>query len=174
MINDYQLAEFVSRATKEVFSTMLGMELVLKPVAYEQQPPTVSEGVLAFVGMAGKWTGTGTVSCSAGFACRISAQFMGTDAPGINDEVLDAVGEVANMIVGNVKTMVEELVGPMGLSIPTVVYGRNFTTRSLGNHNWVVSSFTCDDDTIEVRACLAPAKTPSKAGLANCELQLSQ
>src|SRR3546814_14068538 len=51
----------------------------------------------------------------------------------VNDEVLDAMAEVTNMIIGNVKTALEERIGCMGLSIPTVIYGRNFTYRAVGN-----------------------------------------
>ena len=60
----------------------------------------------------------------------------------IDDEVLDSMGEIANMIVGNVKTEMESRFGPMGLSTPTVIYGRNFATRSAGTHTWTVVPFT--------------------------------
>jgi chemotaxis protein CheX len=81
-----------------------------------------------------------------------------SDATSVNEEVLDAVGEVANMIIGNFKTMVEEHLGPLGLSIPTVIYGRNFTSRSLGTNSWIVLPFSCDGEVITIRCCLAPAK----------------
>ena len=55
-----------------------------------------------------------------------------TESPAVNEEVLDAVGELTNMIIGNVKTVAEAIVGPLNLSVPTVIYGRNFTSRSLG------------------------------------------
>ena len=77
----------------------------------------------------------------------------------MNDDVLDAVGEVANMIIGNIKTMLEEHLDPLCLSIPTVVYGHNFTSRSMGNDNWVVLPFEYGGDTITIRICLAPSKS---------------
>ncbi len=55
-----------------------------------------------------------------------------TEAPSVNEDVLDAVAELTNMIIGNVKTELEAQVGPLGLSIPTVVYGRNFQTKTAG------------------------------------------
>jgi CheY-specific phosphatase CheX len=44
------------------------------------------------------------------------------------------------------------------LSIPTVIYGRNFTSRSVGNNDWVVLPFAYGGDILEVRICLAPSK----------------
>jgi chemotaxis protein CheX len=64
------------------------------------------------------------------------------------------------MILGNVKTLLEEELGPMGLSIPTVIYGRNFTTRSVGKSEWTVVPFTCLGEKVEIQICLAPAKEP--------------
>ena len=54
----------------------------------------------------------------------------------MNEDVLDAIAEVTNMIIGNVKSALEEKVGAMGLSTPTVIFGRNFQTRSARTHEW--------------------------------------
>ena len=70
--------------------------------------------------------------------------------------MLDAIGEITNMVLGNVKTSLEEVLGPMGLSIPTVIYGRNFTTRSVGQSNWTIVPFQCLGERVAVHVCLAP------------------
>jgi chemotaxis protein CheX len=117
--------------------------------------------VLSLVGLAGSWTGAGTITCSTAFACRMCAQLLMTEATSVNEDVLDAVGEVTNMIIGNFKTLVEEHVGPLGLSIPTVIYGRNFTSRSIGRADWVAVPFNCEGEGFEIRVCLTPSKEPS-------------
>jgi chemotaxis protein CheX len=161
MIETEKLAEFVRNAASEVFSTMLGMEIEAGPARFDQVPPTISDGILGIVGLAGSWTGAGAVSCTAAFACSICSHLLMTEAGSVNEDVLDAMGEVTNMIVGNFKTMVEETLGPLGLSIPTVVYGRNFTSRSLGQNEWVVVPFQCDGEQLDIRVCLAPSREPS-------------
>jgi chemotaxis protein CheX len=158
MIEEKTIVEYVRTSAADVFSTMLGLEIVNGPEFTDQNAPTVSDGVLAFVGMAGSWTGAGVISCSAAFACRICNQLLMSEATSVNEEVLDAVGEVANMVIGNFKTAVEEHLGPLGLSIPTVIYGRNFTSRSLGTNNWIVLPFKCEGEPMEIRCCLSPAK----------------
>ena len=74
----------------------------------------------------------------------------------MNEDVLDAVAEVTNMIIGNVKTALEDRLGAMGLSTPTVIYGRNFQTRSAGNQEWTVVPFLLEGERMCVQMCLAP------------------
>jgi chemotaxis protein CheX len=78
------------------------------------------------------------------------------EATAVNEEVLDAVAELTNMIIGGVKNDLEQHVGPLGLSIPTVVYGRNFRTKSAGNTDWVVMRFQWDEEILVVKLCLEP------------------
>ena len=163
MIEKEMLIEYIRMSTADVFSTMLGIEVCPEAEFSDPNGPAVSDGVLALVGIAGSWAGTGAISCSAAFACRICNQLLMSEAASVNEEVLDAVGEVANMVIGNFKTRLEESLGPLGLSIPTVIYGRNFTSRSLGTNSWIVLPFQCDDETITIRCCLAPANDPHPA-----------
>lgn len=79
-----------------------------------------------------------------------------TECSSVDGEVLDAVAEISNMIFGNVKTALEEHVGPLGLSIPTVIFGRNFTTRSVGQQPWTVIELNTDAGVMSMRICLTP------------------
>jgi len=160
MIEQQKLVEYATSATADVFSTMLGMDTELQTPRTDSDFPTISDGVMALVGMAGSWAGAGVICCTAAFACQICNQFVGATAAAVDEEVLDSVGEVANMIIGNFKSAVEEHVGPLGLSVPTVIYGRNFTSRSIGQNCWTVLPFRSGTEVLEVRVCLAPAKDP--------------
>jgi chemotaxis protein CheX len=150
------IVKSMSESTLQVFSTMLDAQLAPGAAEVETSMPEATEGVVSFIGMAGSWAGTGSVSCSAALACRICAQMLMCEAPAVNEEVLDAVAELTNMIVGSVKTELEQHLGPLGLSIPTVVYGRNFKTKSAGSAEWIVVRFQWDDDTLVVKLCLEP------------------
>jgi chemotaxis protein CheX len=159
MIEHDKLVEYVHTATAEVFSTMLGMELTPKPEHLDQTPPMISDGVMALVGLAGTWTGAGVITCDAAFAIQVCNHLLMAEETSVNEDVLDAMGEVANMIIGNFKTLAEDHVGPLGLSIPTVIYGRNFTSRSIGDNAWVVLPFEWNGDLIEIRICLSASKS---------------
>jgi chemotaxis protein CheX len=145
----------------DVFSTMLGMEVAAGDPFVERVPPIPTEGVVALVGLAGQWVGTGSLFCSAAFACRISSQMLMTEIESVGEDVLDALAEVTNMIIGNVKTGIEEHLGPMGLSIPTVVFGRNFTARSAGEGEWTVFPFFNGEDRLDVKIYLVPSRKPT-------------
>jgi len=152
-----QLVTLVRQATREVFGTMLGIELQDQEASVGDGVPGSNAGVLALIGLAGSWAGSGTFSCSAEMAQKISGQMLMMEFTAVDADVLDAIGEITNMVLSNVKTSLEELLGPMGLSIPTVIYGRNFTTRSVGNGNWTIVPFECLGERVEVHICLAPS-----------------
>ena len=156
-----QLVESISRAVEDVFSTMLGVSVVPGDVKFENGAPDAQDGVLSLIGVAGSWAGSGCVSCSPVLACRVCSQMLMAEATAVNEEVLDAVAELTNMIVGSVKNDLERELGPLGLSIPTVVFGKNFRTKSAGHAEWVVQTFRWDTDAFEVRMCLAPSERPA-------------
>jgi len=156
MMDSDRLASEVRSATEEVFTTMLGLEVSAGETVAEQSAPGPTDGVVSLVGLAGSWVGTGTISCSADTACRFSSQFLMTEFESVNEEVLDAMAELANMIIGGLKTKVEEELGPMGLSIPTVIYGKNFTTRTASRNDWTLVPFHCGEDSFDIHICLAP------------------
>jgi len=155
------LLRSLSKAVEDVFSIMLGAKVVGGDVAFESGAPDAHDGVLAFVGVAGSWAGAGCMSCSPRVACRICSQMLMSESTAVNEDVLDAVAELTNMIVGSVKSHLETELGPLGLSIPTVVFGKNFTTKSAGHAEWIVRPFSWDSDTFEVRMCLAPNQCPA-------------
>jgi CheY-specific phosphatase CheX len=61
------------------------------------------------------------------------------------------------MILGNLKTSIEDQVGSMWLSVPTVVFGRNFTARSIGKQKWTVVHFRCVGQEMTVQLFLTEA-----------------
>jgi chemotaxis protein CheX len=148
------IVECISNAADNVFTTMLGAQIRHGEVTAEKGPADANDGVVSLIGLAGTWTGAGSLSCSPEMACRVCSTLLMTECDSVNEDVLDAVSELTNMIIGSVKTDLEQHLGPLGLSIPTVVYGRNFKTRSSSNADWTVVRFYWDDDCLQVRLCL--------------------
>jgi len=150
-----KMVNAIRRATGDVFSTMLGMEITnLEPF---RQPcrPEPSDGVIGLIGLTGQWTGTGGITCSAELACKLSGCFLMSEFAAVDQVVLDVMGEITNMIIGNFKNAMEEDAGSMGMSIPMVVFGHNFTAGTTHGADWVVVPFACDGERLEVRACLS-------------------
>lgn len=150
----------IRHATGDVFSTMLGMEVThLEPY---RQPcrPEPANGVIGLVGLTGKWTGTGSIACTGELARKLSGQFLMSEFAAVDQEVLDAMGEITNMIIGNFKNSLEEDAGPLGMSIPMVVFGHNFMAGTTHTVDWVVVPFACNGERLEVKACLSPKPEP--------------
>lgn len=148
------ILESMDRSVREVFSTMLGVELPRGEIVESGGVSASNCEVMSLIGVAGCWAGAGGISCSADIACRICSQMLMTEAQSVNEEVLDAIAELTNMIIGNVKTDLEARVGPLGLSIPTVVFGRNFRTKTAGASGALVLQFRWDAEVFAVRICL--------------------
>lgn len=160
-VTQQDIEQAVGQAAREVFETMLNLPLLLEPsVMRNHIEPETFHGVVALVGVAGSWTGTGHISCSPQFAQQLAGALLMTEYTSVDEEVLDAVAEVANMIVGNVKTFFEERLGPLGLTVPTVIFGRNYQTRSAGVKDWVLVRMRSGEETMDVNFCLMPCRAP--------------
>jgi chemotaxis protein CheX len=155
------IVESINQATIEVFSTMLSVEMAPGAVSSEGETPGANCGVVSFIGLAGTWAGAGSLSCTPALACRVCASMLLTEASMVNEDVLDAVAELTNMIIGSAKTTLETQLGPLGLSMPTVVYGRNFRTKTAGTADWIVVRFQWEEDFLTVKLCLTPKEKGS-------------
>src|SRR5690349_10506963 len=103
MLDQELVEQAIRAATEEVFATMLGAT-----IEFDAAPKgDTDNGLMALVGLTGSWSGAGTLSCSPALGNRAAtAMFMSepsSDTNAINDEVLDAIAELTNMVVGNIK-----------------------------------------------------------------------
>jgi len=156
MMKEDQIVAAIRSCTVEVFSTMLSLEMEAGVPRNELNPPGPSDGIVALIGLAGAWIGTGSLACDVPMALRMASSMLEMECTEIDDDVLDAISEIANMIFGNFKTIAETHLGPLGLSIPTVVYGMRFSARTAGKEKWVVLPFLRGDDIVELKICLTP------------------
>ena len=97
------------------------LESLVGGLSYEPQPADAVLPVTAFVQITGAWTGAVLVSCSTELAGTVTAAMLAMTVEEITQEdISDAIGEVANMVGGTVKSLMPE---PAELSLPTVIFG---------------------------------------------------
>lgn len=158
------VSEILSSAVRELFSSMLASEIT----SYENGDPLIHrphyDGVLSFVGLAGSYVGTGSIACSASTACDLASRFLMIQANVVDEEVLDAVGELTNMIVGSAKNQIEDRLGSIQMSIPTSVYGKNISMRSMKTELMVVVRCFYEGGEVLVSLCLAEAPRDTSRG----------
>ena len=131
--------EELANATREVFEIMVGTSL---DSPAEESPPFVAD-FAAMVGIAGSLCGLVGLHTSSECAREIAAKMLGTEELGGGEDAQDAFGEVCNMIAGSFKARIAGLADGCALSVPTVIFGRDFTLFSLakGEHYQVMFSF---------------------------------
>jgi chemotaxis protein CheX len=163
LIDQEVLVKSVTDATIEVFSTMLDMEVRYAGLATGSRAQEL--GIISLVGITGEWGGSGVFCCSPVLASILCARMLGTElnpgSPSIDEEVLDVVAEITNMMIGNVKNGVETVTGPLAISVPTVIHGRNFAFRNAAGLQGAALSFETEGETFEVRISLAPTAEQS-------------
>ena len=164
-LTEQEIAELICANTEKVFSTMLGLSLQSGPAGIQRPAAGQDSGVVCFVGFAGQWSGSGSIRCSDKLARVISGKLLLTEFDSVNEEVLDAMGEIANMIIGNFKDDAAFKLGPLGLSTPTVIYGNNFQARNWNGQSWIAVPFDCLGDQFEVKICLVPSHALQEAPL---------
>jgi chemotaxis protein CheX len=86
------------------------------------------------------------VSCPEALAQRVAGVMFDTEAAS-DDEIRDALGEVANMTAGNVKALVESY---CRLSLPMVAEGKELAISIPGSKVVAQATFDCGDDPLSV------------------------
>ncbi len=120
---DAPTAEDVQAVTEDVWLALVGDDEVLVPRPVPPGSPFDATGVWsAAVTVTGGWHGVVTVELHEDVARRLTARMLALPESEVADgDVADAVGELVNMVGGNVKSMMP---GPSDLSLPAVAAGR--------------------------------------------------
>ncbi|MCD4688996.1 MAG: chemotaxis protein CheX [Desulfuromonadaceae bacterium] len=120
----------INQAVGEIFSTMLFLEvaeLSSEPIANPDQSM-----LTGMIGFAGILKGTVNIHLPKAVAIAITNAFLELDLEEVNDEVKDAIGELANMVAGGIKYLLPEQGHDVQLSIPSVISGRGYTCEATG------------------------------------------
>jgi chemotaxis protein CheX len=154
MIDD--LDELVSSAVTELFGTMLGMKML--PVPVEAGFGNDEGHVAGVVGFIGKLSGVVYVYTTQSFARRITSTLLGLKDSEIegSEMVNDAMGEMANMLVGQMKSRLTDRGIPCVLTIPSVVRGSQFSVEVITSTEGHVFSFEADGNRIFIHFLLKP------------------
>jgi chemotaxis protein CheX len=110
-------------AARDVFETMAFMAL---EETQEEITWGTEDSLLGSITFKGNLEGCLCVCCAIPCAQAIAANMLGMDSPeGLGQtDVQDAIGEIANMVLGSLKSRVQEQVGTLDVSIPSVIQGR--------------------------------------------------
>lgn len=123
---DAGLIDRIAAAVREIFSTMVMMDISMGP-ATDRGMDMHRASVTGMVGLAGTRRGVLAIHTPDAVAMAITANFLGAAVTAINDDVLDAIGEVSNMLGGSVKSILDEGGNGIQLSLPSIIYGEEYS-----------------------------------------------
>lgn len=141
-----ELEDMLKNSVREVFCKMLKTEPVAIPLGND--PIQGETHIASAVGFIGDITGVVYIYASADFASRLTAITLEMAASEIDgDEMVnDCMGELANMIVGNVKAQIVEKGKSCVLTIPSIVRGSNISIEAISSATRRVLCFRCVDN----------------------------
>lgn len=149
---------FVIAAVREVFKTMAQMNIDEASGSNGEetpQAPMKMEGITGGVSFTGRMTGTLYLNISDQLAKNVASRIMGGDTSGLDDDVInDVVGELTNMVTGNVKSRMTDQGYGCVLSIPSVIRGKDFTIDSPEQDLALNEGFKITDSGEEVKVCV--------------------
>ena len=130
----------LAQIVESVFAAMMRLEV------NECGTPwfTGEDRLTSFVHLSGDWNGALLLECDRGQACRFAGRFLSIAPPdAVDDVVRDVLGELANIIGGNLKCVLTH--GVIRLSMPSVVDGSNYSLRVCGAEVREQIPFHCDE-----------------------------
>lgn len=145
---------------KETFSTMLGWEVCRgQPVL--KQGETTRYDVSGVIGLSGNAVGTVVLSFPAHVALKAASAMLMSEATALDDDVLDAVGELTNMVAGRAKAELEEY--HLMVSLPSVITGRDHEVHFPSNVTPILIPFETSFGPLALEVGLAPVRAENRA-----------
>jgi chemotaxis protein CheX len=116
----------LAQIVESVFRTMLNLDVSQCDASWFPSEARLTSSIH----LAGDWSGAVLLECNEQQACRIAGRFLAMDPPdAVDDVVRDVLGEMANMIGGNLKCILSP---GIQLSMPSVIIGSDYSLRVCG------------------------------------------
>ncbi|MFC1676867.1 chemotaxis protein CheX [Planctomycetota bacterium] len=138
MLEQICISDVLLESAKEVFETMIFMDI--EKSSCEDSDVDEDWSLLGSITFKGGLQGCLAICFNTPCAQAIAINMLGMDSADelSEEDVCDAIGEVANMVMGSVKSRLIESTGNLEVSIPSVISGRQLR-NNLGEHSEEVS-----------------------------------
>jgi len=131
--------EILTQIVQSVFTTMMDIEVHPGDASWNQ----IGDRMTSIVYLTGDWNGAIMLECNPPMACHFAGRILCMDPPEcVDDDVSDVLGELANMIGGNMKSGMS---AGIRLSMPSVMNGRDYDLRICGSEVQERLAFQCSE-----------------------------
>lgn len=128
---------------QSIWRTVVGLPLAVAEEPWAPGEPTVT----CFVQVEGAWEGAVVLRCSEAMAGLLAAAMFDGPGPPEPDEVVDAMGEITNIMAGNIKALLPQ---PCRITLPIVALGSDYRVQVLRTTPVAEAAFTYLGDTLVV------------------------
>ncbi len=149
---DVQFINPFMAATVHVLKTIARTDVSAgKP--YIKKDSIARGDVSAVIGLTGNVSGTIAVSFTEKSILAIVSRMFGEKVSDLNDEIGDAVGEIANMISGQARQALEKMGRPLQAAIPTVIMGKGHQITHITSQPVIAIPFLMENDGFNIEVC---------------------
>ncbi len=150
-------AQHIIDSTREIFSSMIMLE-VSPGEPFKRSDKHLQNSISGIIGLAGATKGMLAIHLPNQAALAVTTAFLGMDVEEINEDVRDAIGELANMLGGSIKAILDPSGSDIKLSMPSAVYGEEYAIDCLAGAEMVTVPFSFDGQTFMVELQLRQDK----------------
>ncbi len=148
-------SQHIIESTREIFSSMIMLE-VAAGEPYKNKKSVQINSISGIIGLAGNIKALLAIHLPTDTALAVTTAFLGLDVEEINEDVRDAIGELANMLGGSVKTALDPKGSEIILSLPTAVSGEEYSIDTLADAEEIMVPFQLEGKTFTVELQIAP------------------
>jgi chemotaxis protein CheX len=113
------------------------------PIQGEINP--LQNTITGMIGLAGTHKGMLAIHLPELLAKKVTGNFLGMEVEEIDDDVQDAIGELANMLGGSIKGILSENGKDIKLSMPSTIFGKEYRFQSHYEGDSVVLPFAVEE-----------------------------
>jgi chemotaxis protein CheX len=149
-ISEDDLVKMIIKDVREIFTTMVGMEDLMHLPLQVDPVSHFSDAISGMVGLGGACNGLVSIHIPRPLAIKVASSMLAMDLDEVNDDVRDALGEIANMIAGSFKLHLSHGGSDVHLSTPSVITGNEYII-SVGNAKDILTLlFDADEEWLMV------------------------
>ena len=121
--------------------------------------------VSGIIGITGDAIGSLALSFSEACICKVASNILGEEFHEVTRDIIDATGEITNMISGASRTQMEKLGMTVYAAIPTVVHGQNHTVTHILKSPSIVIPFSTPSGSFFVDVCIKTVEESEKSAV---------
>lgn len=113
---------------KNTFKEFVGTEVIVGRPFFRQKDAANECDISGVIGLSGEARGAVVIGMKAALAIKLTDMLTNGKHSSVDEEVVDAIGEIVNIISGNAKKGLEETFR-LVISLPSIIEGKNHQVK---------------------------------------------